>query len=251
MGQPGRQQTLSLTFSDELLLTGRIDDLDRIRRHYSFAAAARQAYRLYTNKAQPGWRPAMAISLKPLPFGTSGPHGSALHCSFNEAHALSLSQAMCDYRARQGIYGPVFLVVETNALSTPAFATALEVLAANGVEVRITSNSEHMPLRAVSSAIRTYNRGRANGLADGIVIALLHERPEAGAFIYILPHGGFPDRHAARWIDTAANEYLRWGPSSVRRLKYEEESGAARSLPRFARDLVQLTMRPVSPLWPV
>jgi phosphoglucomutase len=173
----------------------------------------------------------MAISLKRLPLTTSGHHGSALHCRLNEAHALSLTQAMCDYRARQGIYGPVFLGVDTNAQSTRAFAAALEVLGANGVEVMVTSNGEHVPVRAVSSAILTYNRGRANGLADGIVIALSHERPEAGAFIYILPDGGCPDIHATRWIDTAAKEYLRWGPSSVRRLTYEEERGAARSLP--------------------
>ena len=171
--------------------------------------------------------PDPSVAAQRVAFGTSGHRGSALHRSFNEAHVLSLSQAMCDYRTRQGIYGPVFLGVDTNALSTLAFATALEVLAANGVEVLVTSNDEYMPVRAVSSAILTYNRGRANGLADGIVIAPSHERPEDGGFKYILPHGGSPDIHATRWIHTAANEYLRWGPSSVRRLTYEEALAAS------------------------
>ncbi len=167
-------------------------------------------------------RPDPAVPAQRVAFATAGHNGSALHCSFNEAHVLSLSQAICDHRTREGIYGPVFVGIDRNALSVLAFATALEVLAANGVEVRVTPNDEHLPVRTVSYAILAYNQARAAGLADGIVIAPPHERPENGGFLYIPPHGGTPDLHAMRWIDTAANEYLRWGPSSVRRQTYEE-----------------------------
>jgi phosphoglucomutase len=174
-------------------------------------------------------RPDAQIAAQRVAFGTSGHHGSALSRSFNEAHALSLSQAICDYRKRQGIYGPVFLGVGTNALSTLAFATALEVLAANGVEVLIAADDGIMPARAVSGAIRRFNRSRANAVADGLVIAPLHDSPEGGCFRYTPPQGGTPDVHATRWIDTAANEYLRWGRSSVRRLPYEQALAACGS----------------------
>jgi phosphoglucomutase len=170
----------------------------------------------YTDKPDP------AVAAQRVAFATSGHHGSALHCSFNEAHALSLSQAICDYRTREGIYGPVFVGSDTNALSMLAFATALEVLAANGMEVLVTSNDEYLLVCTVSSAVLTHNRGQADRLADGIVISAPHERPENGGFEYIPPHGGSPDIYATRWIDTAANEYLRWGPSSIRRRTHEE-----------------------------
>jgi phosphoglucomutase len=175
----------------------------------------------YTDKPDP------AVAAQRVAFARSGHNGSALHRSFNEAHALSLSQAICDYRTREGIYGPIFVDIDRNALSVLAFATALEVLETNGAEVRVTSNDEQLPMRTVSYAILTYNRGRSDGLADGIVVAAPHERPENGGFTYIPRHGGSPDIHATRWIDTAANEYLRWGPSSVRRREYGE---AARGL---------------------
>jgi phosphoglucomutase len=166
--------------------------------------------------------PEPSVTAQRVAFGASGHHGSALNGSFNEAHALSISQAICDYRNRQGIYGPVFLGIDTRPLSTLAFATSLEVLSANGVEVLVASDDMWIPARAVSCAILTYNRGRAIALADGIVIAPSHDPPEDGGFQYTLPHGRSPDIHARRWIDTAANEYLRWGSGSVRRLPYEE-----------------------------
>ncbi len=175
----------------------------------------------YTNTPDP------SVAAQRVAFGTSGHHGSALNSSFNEAHVLSISQAICDYRNRQGIYGPVFLGIDTHALSMLAFATLLAVLAANGVEVLVASNDACMPARAVSCAILKYNRGRANALADGIVIAPSHDPPEDGGFEYILPHGGSPDIQATRWIDTAANEYLRWGSSSVRKLPYEQALAAS------------------------
>jgi phosphoglucomutase len=171
-------------------------------------------------------RPDPSVATQRVAFSTSGHHGSALNRSFNEAHALSISQAICDYRKRQGIHGPVFLGIDANAVSMLAFATSLEVLAANDVEVLVASNDESIPARAVSDAILTYNRGRADALADGIVLAPSLGRPEDGGFEYTLPHGGSPDVHATRWINTAANEYLRWGSSSVRRLPYEQALAA-------------------------
>jgi phosphoglucomutase len=166
-------------------------------------------------------------SAQRVAFGTSGHRGSALNGSFNEAHALSISQAICDYRNRQGIHGPVFLGIDTSPLSTLAFATALEVLAANGVEVLVASNDRCRPARAVSRAVLSYNRDRANAVADGIVIAPSHDPPEGGGFQYTSPQGSSPDLHARRWIDTAANEYLRWGPGSVRRLPCEQALAAS------------------------
>jgi phosphoglucomutase len=171
--------------------------------------------------------PEPSVTAQRVAFGASGHHGSALNGSFNESHALSISQAICDYRNRQGIYGPVFLGIDTRPLSTLAFATSLEVLSANGVEVLVASNDMWIPARAVSCAILTYNRGRAIALADGIVIAPSHDPPEDGGFQYTLPHGRSPDIHARRWIDTAANEYLRWGSGSVRRLPYEQALAAS------------------------
>ena len=171
--------------------------------------------------------PEPSVTAQRVAFGASGHHGSALNGSFNEAHALSISQAICDYRNRQGIYGPVFLGIDTSPLSTLAFATSLEVLAANGVEVLVASNDMWIPARAVSCAILTYNLGRAIALADGIVIAPSHDPPEDGGFKYTLPNGSSPDIHATRWIDTAANEYLRWGSRSVRRLSYEQALAAS------------------------
>jgi phosphoglucomutase len=166
--------------------------------------------------------PDPSIAEERVAFGKSGHRGSAWNGSFKEAHVLSISQAICDFRKRQGIYGPLFLAVGTNAVSKLAFATLLEVLAANDVEVLLGSKDERMPARAVSHAIRTYNRSRAVDLADGIAIAAPRDSPEDGGFKYVLPNGDLPDLHAIRWIDTAANEYLLWGSSSVRRLPYEQ-----------------------------
>ena len=171
--------------------------------------------------------PDPSVTAQRVSFGLSGHQGSPLNGSFNEAHALSISQAICDYRNRQGIYGPVFLGVDANPPSTLAFATSLEVLAANGVDVLVASSDTCTPARAVSCAILNYNRGRAIARADGIVIAPSHDPPEDGGFEYTLPHGRPPDLHARRWIQTAANEYLRWGSGSVRRLPYEQALAAA------------------------
>ncbi|HCN90066.1 MAG TPA: alpha-D-glucose phosphate-specific phosphoglucomutase, partial [Oxalobacteraceae bacterium] len=122
--------------------------------------------------------PDPAIPLQRVAFGTSGHRGSAFEKSFNEAHVLAISQAICLYRKQQGIDGPLFIGIDTHALSEPAFASALEVLAANGVEVMMAARGEYTPTPAVSHAILVYNRGRKSGLADGIVITPSHNPPD-------------------------------------------------------------------------
>ena len=123
-------------------------------------------------------------------FGTSGHRGSALECSFNEAHVLAITQAICHYRKQHGIDGPLFIGIDTHALSQPAYASALEVLAANGVEVMLAEGDEYTPTPAVSHAILVYNQGRRGGLADGIVITPSHNPPDNGGFKYNPPNGG-------------------------------------------------------------
>lgn len=155
-------------------------------------------------------------------FGTSGHRGCALANTFNEWHVLAVSQAICEYRRRQGINGPLFLGIDTHALSTPACASALEVLAANGVDVMLADKDEYTPTPAVSHAILVYNRGRERGLADGIVITPSHNPPEDGGFKYNPPNGGPADVDATGWIAVAANEYLQNALSGVRRIPFEK-----------------------------
>jgi phosphoglucomutase len=168
-------------------------------------------------------------------FGTSGHRGSSLELSFNEAHVLAITQAICAYRKQRGIDGPLFLGFDTHALSTPAFATALEVLAANGVEVMIASGDEYTPTPAISHAILVYNRGRSSaggggrtsGMADGIVITPSHNPPDSGGFKYNPPDGGPADTEVTGWMETRANEILGSGASSVPRMGYEKARRAA------------------------
>ena len=135
-------------------------------------------------------RPDPKIPEQRVSFGTSGHRGSSLHRAFNEWHILAITQAICAYRKEQGIDGPLFLGIDTHALSEPAFASALEVLAANEVHVLIAPEGEYTPTPAVSHAILNFNRGRKTGLADGIVITPSHNPPEDGGFKYNPPHGG-------------------------------------------------------------
>ena len=128
---------------------------------------------------------------------------------------LAISQAICEYRKQQGIDGPLFMGFDTHALSAPAFASALEVLAANGVEVMIAAGDEYTPTPAISHAILTYNRGRAAGLADGIVITPSHNPPDNGGFKYNPPNGGPADSDITKWIENRANELLRAGAASA------------------------------------
>jgi len=135
-------------------------------------------------------RPDPAVPGERVVFGTSGHRGSAFQSTFNEWHILAITQAICEYRKSNGIDGPLFLGIDTHALSGPAFSSAMEVLSANGVEVMIAAGGEYTPTPVISHAILTYNRDRKSGLADGIVITPSHNPPEDGGFKYNPPHGG-------------------------------------------------------------
>ncbi len=160
-------------------------------------------------------------------FGTSGHRGSAFKKSFNEWHILAITQAICLYRKQQKIDGPLFLGMDTHALSTPALASALEVLAANGVDVMISKDDEYTPTPAVSLAILIYNRGRKAGLADGIVITPSHNPPRDGGFKYNPPNGGPADEVITGWIEAKANEFLESRLSGVKRITLEKALNAA------------------------
>ena len=151
-------------------------------------------------------------------FGTSGHRGSSFETSFNESHILAISQAVCDYRKRQRIDGPLFLGVDTHALSAPARASALEVLAANGVDVMLSHHDEYTPTPAVSHAIVTHNRRRTSGLADGIVVTPSHNPPDNGGFKYNPPNGGPADERVTGWIGTRANGFLVRNLKGVKRV---------------------------------
>ena len=153
-------------------------------------------------------------------FGTSGHRGSAFDVAFNEWHILAITQAICDYRKAQKIDGPLFLGMDTHALSEPAFASAMEVLAANDIEVMISEGTPYTPTPAVSHAILRYNRARKSGLADGIVITPSHNPPDDGGFKYDPPHGGPADSRATTWIESKANALLEASLSGVRRIDF-------------------------------
>ena len=155
-------------------------------------------------------------------FGTSGHRGSSFEKTFNEWHVLAISQAICQYRAQQGIDGPLFLGIDTHALSAPACASALEVLAANGVTVMLAEKDEYTPTPVISHAILTYNRGRTTGLADGIVITPSHNPPGDGGFKYNPPNGGPASAEVTGWIEAKANEFLKSGLQGVRRMPLEK-----------------------------
>src|SRR5271157_5123058 len=155
-------------------------------------------------------------------FGTSGHRGSAFQKAFNERHILAITQALCLYRTQQKIDGPLFLGMDTHALSVPALASALEVLAANGVEVMLAQGDEYTPTPAVSHAILTYNRGHKTGLADGIVITPSHNPPHEGGFKYNPPNGGPAESGVTAWIETKANEFLENGLLGLKRIPFEK-----------------------------
>jgi len=153
-------------------------------------------------------RPDPAVAEQRVVFGTSGHRGSAFTDSFNERHILAITQAICEYRRQEGINGPLFLAMDTHALSRPAFGSALEVLAANGVDVMIDRDGGYTPTPVLSHAILTYNRGRKTGLADGIVITPSHNPPEDGGFKYNPPSAGPADTATTGWIEDRANALL-------------------------------------------
>jgi phosphoglucomutase len=171
--------------------------------------------------------PDPAVAGQGVVFGTSGHRGSPFHKTFNEWHVLAITQAICRYRAQQGIDGPLFLAIDTHALSGPAYASALEVLAANGVDVMLAEHDEYTPTPAVSHAILTYNHGRTSGLADGIVVTPSHNPPEDGGFKYNPPNGGPADAVVTDQIGVEANALLQRRLQGVKRIPIEQALRAA------------------------
>ena len=171
--------------------------------------------------------PEPGIPAQQVAFGTSGHRGTSLECSFNEEHILAITQAICIHRRQQKIDGPLFIGIDTHALSEPAFATALEVLAANEVEVMIDDRDGFTPTPVISHAILTYNRGRPTGLADGIVITPSHNPPEDGGFKYDPPSGGPADSATTKWIQDKANELIAGGLKEIRRIPFARAKSAA------------------------
>jgi len=160
-------------------------------------------------------------------FGTSGHRGTPEDGSFTEAHILAISQAICEYRTENGINGPLYLAKDTHAVDTPAHDTALEVLAANGVETIIAANDEYTPVPVLSHAILTYNRGRKTAFADGIVVTPSHNPPRDGGFKYNPPTGGPADVQVTQWVQDRANALLRDGNAGVKRLAHERAQAAS------------------------
>ena len=171
--------------------------------------------------------PDPAQSTQKVAFGTSGHRGTSTEGSFNEKHILTITQAICLHRKQQGINGPLFIGIDTHALSEPAFASALEVLAANEVEVMIDNRDGFTPTPVVSHAILTYNRGRSSGLADGIVVTPSHNPPEDGGIKYDPPSGGPADSATTKWIQDKANELIAGGLKDVRRISFAKAKAAA------------------------
>lgn len=172
-------------------------------------------------------KPDPTQSTQRVAFGTSGHRGSSFHSGFNEDHILAITQAICRYRKEQLTTGPLFLAMDTHALSEPAFASALEVLAANEVEVMIDTDGGYTPTPALSHAILQYNLGRKKEFADGIVITPSHNPPEDGGFKYNPPSGGPADTTATKWIENEANGYLADGLKQVRRVPFTKAMAAS------------------------
>jgi len=184
-------------------------------------------------------RPDPAVPEQHVRFGTSGHRGSSFDKTFNEWHILATTQAICEYRKRQRIDGPLFMGMDTHALSEPALASAVEVLAANGVETVIAQNGEYTPTPVISHAILTHNQGRASGLADGIVITPSHNPPDDGGFKYNPPHGGPAGDEITAWIGDRANE-LMGAADAVKRMPYEKALRAATTHQRdFLRSYIE------------
>src|SRR5665213_3437828 len=177
-----------------------------------------------------GKKPDVAIASQRVVFGTSGHRGCAFETSFNESHIVAIVQAICRYRAARGIDGPLFVGRDTHAVSGPAFYVALEVLAGNGAITMIDTINKFTPTPAVSHAIIEYNRGRANGLADGIIITPSHNPPEDGGIKYNPPHGGPAEIGITSWIEAAANKLLEANLRDVRRIG--KNAAEIRVLPR-------------------
>jgi len=190
-------------------------------------------------------QPDGAVPAQQVAFGTSGHRGTAFERSFNEWHVLAISQAICEYRGINGINGPLFLGIDTHALAAPACASALEVLAANSVDVMLAERDEYTPTPAVSHAILVYNRGRKSGLADGIVVTPSHNPPPDGGFKYNPPNGGPADKDVTGWIERRANELLDSALAGVKRIPYSRALAAPTThrhdyLNTYVADLAQV-----------
>jgi phosphoglucomutase len=186
--------------------------------------------------------PDPSVPAQRVTFGTSGHRGSSFERTFNEWHVLAISEAICRYRRQQGIGGPLFLGFDTHALSVPACTTAVEVLAANGIDIMLAEHDAYTPTPAVSHAILSYNRGRSTGLADGIVVTPSHNPPDNGGFKYNPPNGGPADSAVTGWIEARANQLLERGLEGVKRIPYEKALRAATThrhdyLNAYVRDL--------------
>jgi phosphoglucomutase len=171
--------------------------------------------------------PDSSVAAERVAFGTSGHRGSAFERTFNEAHILAITQAICSYRLAHGINGPLFMGMDTHALSEPALVSALEVLAANGTDVMTDRNGGYTPTPVISHAILRYNRGRTSGLADGIIITPSHNPPEDGGFKYNPPTGGPAGTDVTNWIERTANALMTDGLREIRRVPYERARRAA------------------------
>jgi phosphoglucomutase len=167
-------------------------------------------------------KPDVSVREQRVSFGTSGHRGTSFKRSFNEFHILAVTQAIYEYRTMEGITGPLYVGIDTHALSEPAFATVLEVLAANGVEIMVDQAGGYTPTPVISHAILAYNRGRSSGFADGIVITPSHNPPEDGGIKYNPPHGGPADTQVTKWIEDRANALLAAGLQGVERVSYDQ-----------------------------
>jgi phosphoglucomutase len=190
-------------------------------------------------------RPDSSVPAERVAFGTSGHRGTSFDGTFNEAHVVAITAAICRYRRKEGIDGPLFIGIDTHALSLPAFESALEVLAANGVEVMISKGGEYTPTPAVSRAILVHNRGRTSGLADGIVVTPSHNPPDSGGFKYNPPNGGPADTTITGEIETAANALLASALQDVTRMPIARARHAASThehdyLGTYVADLVNV-----------
>jgi phosphoglucomutase len=187
-------------------------------------------------------KPDPSVPEQRVVFGTSGHRGSSFERSFNETHVLAVVQAICEYRAKAGVDGPLYVGIDTHALSQPALESTLEVLAANGVETMVSAGGEYTPTPAVSHAILVHNRGRSSGKADGIVITPSHNPPDNGGIKYNPPHGGPADTDATKWIADRANVLIEGGLRDVKRMPYAQAAKASTThafdfLQRYVGDL--------------
>jgi phosphoglucomutase len=167
-------------------------------------------------------KPDPSVTAEKVSFGTSGHRGSSFKNSFNENHILAITQAICLYRKEQKTDGPLYLGFDTHALSAPSYATTMEVLAANNVDVMIANGDEYTPTPVISHAILKYNKGRKTGLADGIVITPSHNPPDDGGFKYNPPNGGPAGNDVTNWIEKKANELLQNNLQGIKRISFDK-----------------------------